>query len=87
MIHLPGDPKPTPRRKANMDGMSQYRIRAQRAADSQDPKGTVTLEGHNFSYLVKEAEERGYPRIIEGEERKVTQWHAIPNYPFDEATP
>lgn len=87
MIHMPGDKPPTPNRKANMDGSSEYRIVAQRAADAQDPRGTMAYEGPNFSNLVQRAEAEGYPRIIEGDERKVTQWHAIPNFPFAERTP
>lgn len=61
---------------------SQYRITAQRAEDNNDPRGTTVLEGENFSDLVALAESQRYPRIIAGEERRVTPWTPITNYTF-----
>lgn len=65
----------------------QYKITAQRPADSMDPQGTQHFEGLNFSEVVAEAEQQGYPRIIAGEQREVTPWTAITGYDFAEATP
>lgn len=65
----------------------QYKITAQHAPDSHDPRGTQIFEGGNFSDLVAEAERQGYTRIIAGEQREVTPWVAVTGYEFAEATP
>lgn len=68
-------------------GVMEYKITAQRPADSRDPRGTTELEGDNFSDLAAEAERQGYPRIISAVQREVTPWAAVTGYEFAEATP
>lgn len=69
------------------DGWPEYRVTAQRAEDSNDARGTCVFEGTNFSDVVQRAKGDGYPRVIDAEERRVTAWHRVQNYPFAEATP
>lgn len=69
-----------------MEGERQFKVKFQSRIDGQDPRGTIELAGPNFPNLVQEATERGYPRVISGEERIVTPWAPI-EYDWDEATP
>lgn len=65
----------------------QFKVTAQRPADSRDPRGTIEIKGDNFSDIVREAERQGYPRIIAAVQREATPWAAVTGYEFAEATP
>jgi hypothetical protein len=45
------------------------------------------FSGTNFSDVVQQARRDGYPRIIDADEREVTEWRPVTGYDFDEATP
>lgn len=68
-------------------GEMEFSVTAQRAADSDDARGTTVLSGSNFSDIALEAERQGYPRIIAAEQREVTPWVPVTGYEFAEATP
>lgn len=68
------------------DTHAEYRMTVQRAADTNDPRGTAELTGTNFSDMVQQAQASGYARVISADERQVTEWSPV-DYPFDEATP
>lgn len=65
---------------------TEYRITAQRAPDSQDPRGTAEFTGTNFSDMVQEAREQAYTRVVRADERQVTEWRPITGYDLDGET-
>lgn len=68
-------------------GTMEFKVTAQRPADSRDPRGAMEFEGDNFSDIVQAAERAGYPRVISAVQREVTPWTNVTGYTFAEATP
>lgn len=66
---------------------TEYSLTAQRAEDSNDPRGTAEFTGTNFSDMVEDAREQGYPRVISANARQVTEWQPVTGYTFAKATP